>query len=305
MKPYIKPDKPFPPAVDNTIIETYFACGGKAQMQYVDDWAPQSSHHLHAGACFAKGVEVVRKAYYIEGQSSDDAIAAGVLAAYQAYGMHVPPPNSNKTFQAVGRAVADYFFQYPLAEDTVQPYTPSGGKAAVEFNFAIPLPINNPDTGEPLFYAGRSDMIGVYNGAIFVVDEKTTSALGQSWERQWDMAGQFTGYSWAAREHGYPVAGAIVRGVSFLKDCRFGHAMVPSPRTSYQIEFWYAELLKKVKRMVDNYVNNSWEWSHGAACKVYGGCAFQQVCTSQNKEKVLEVLFTKRRWDPLHVGEDA
>lgn len=295
----------FPPVVDNTIVETFFACEGKMDMQYVDHWAPQSNHHLHAGGAFAKGVERTRKAYHIEGLPSDEAIAAGMLTAWQAYGTHIPPPNSNKTFQAVGRAVADYFFQYPLAEDSVQPYVPPGGKPAIEFNFGIPLPINNPDTGEPLLYGGRADMIGLYNGSIFVVDEKTTSALGPSWERQWDMAGQFTGYCWAARAHDYPVAGAIIRGVSFLKDCRFGHANVPSTRTTYQIDFWYKELLKKLNRMVEAYTKNDWRYSHGAACKVYGGCAFTQVCLSQNKEKVLEVLFTKRKWDPLHVAEDV
>lgn len=296
----------FPPAIDNTIIEAFFACEGKGMLQFFEHWAPQSNHHLHAGASFAKGIEVTRKAYHWEGKTDDEAIAEGMLAAYQAYGMHAPPPNSNKTFSAVGRAVADYFCQYPLAEDAVQPYTPTGGKPAVEFNFAIPLPINNPDTGEPLLYAGRSDMIGVYNGAIFVVDEKTTSALGPSWERQWDMAGQFTGYAWAARQHGYPVAGAIIRGISFLKDRRFGHAQVPSPRSSYQIEFWYEELLKKVRRMVEAYTNNDFMWSHGAACKVYGGCAFQRHCTAapEQKIKVLEVEFVKRKWDPLHVGAD-
>lgn len=309
----------FPPVVDNTILETFFACEGKGFMQFFEDWAPQTNHHLHAGGAFAKGVETVRKAYHLLGEQSDDAIAQGMLAAGAAYGNHLPPVNSPKTFSAVQRAVAEYFFQYPLEEDVIQPYVPPGGQAAIEFNFGIPLPLNNPDTGEPIIYAGRCDMIGKYNDSIFVVDEKTTTRLGQSWESQWDMAGQFTGYCWAAREHGYPVAGAIVRGISFLKDMRFGHAQVITQRTSYLIEFWYQQMLKKVKRMIQAYedytsrlgdgdpyyARDAWMWSHGAACKAYNGCSFAQVCNSPQPQKVLEVYFVKRQWNPLHPGNDG
>jgi hypothetical protein len=308
----------FPPAIDNTIVETFFACEGKSFHQYFEDWAPGTNVNLHAGGAFAKGMEAARKAFHIDGAGSDDAIALGVQAAAQAYGNFLPPPNSHKTFPAVLRAVSDYFFQYPLEEDPVQPFIPPGGLAAVEFNFGIPLPLNNPDTGEPLLYAGRCDMVGRYNDSIFVVDEKTTTSLGPSWERQWDLAGQFTGYCWAARNHGYPVAGAIIRGISFLKDCRFGHAQVVTQRTSYLIDFWYEQLLLKIKRMIQAYEDykkavaagtlfngrDAWQWSHGAACKTYGGCPFIPVCGSPNPDKVLEVYFVKRQWNPLHVGVD-
>lgn len=306
------PTPGFPAVVDNTIVETWYACEGKAQMQYFDHWAPEVNTNLHFGGAFAEGMKAARNAFYRDGATDDDAIAIGMLAAMEFYGTHVPPQDSNKTFFGVGRAVADYFFQYPLAEDVIQPYVPPTGIPAVEFNFAIPLPINHPETGEPLIYAGRADMIGRYNDSIFVVDEKTTTSLGASWERQWEMAGQFTGYTWAAQEHGYPVAGAIVRGISILTNFRFGHAQVISDRRSYQIKTWYTQLLKKLTRMVEAYSDwkktgdlQSYQFSHGAACKSYGGCPFAKVCRSENPQKVLEVYFVRRKWDPLFLGEDA
>lgn len=303
----------FPTVIDNTIIETWFACNGKGFMQYMLHWGSATPNvNLHAGGAVAKGIEVARTAFYVNGETEDAAIALGMLAAYTFYGNFQPPANSNKTFTNVGRAIAEYFFQYPMPEDIVQPYTPPGGRTAIEFNFGIPLPINHPDTGEPLMYGGRSDMIGRYNDSIFIVDEKTTTSLGPSWERQWDMAGQFTGYCWAAREHGYPVAGAIIRGLSFLTKGRHGHAQVVSPRSSYHIDFWYAEMLKKVRRAAAQWVEyrktGSWaafEWSHGAACKTYGGCQFNPVCTSPQPQRVLPIYFTQRKWDPLHIEEDA
>lgn len=310
----------FPPVIDNTIAETFFACGGKARYQYFEDWAPETNTNLHAGGAFAKGIEAARRAFHVERLTDEEAILRGMETAWAAYGAHLPPATSHKTFQAVGRAVADYFFQYPLAEDIIQPYYPAEGKPAIEFNFTIPLPFTNPDTGDPLIYGGRCDMVGRYNDQVFVIDEKTTTSLGPSWERQWDMAGQFTGYCWAAREHGYPVAGAIIRGISFLKDCRFGHAQVISPRTDYQIQFWYEQLRKKVAKMLVSYaeyrrleaggvdgplLRDTFEFSHGAACKSYGGCPFARVCQSPQPDKVLEVYFVKRQWNPLHIGEDS
>ena len=302
----------FPAVIDNTIAETWFACEGKAMMQYFEDWAPETNINLHAGGAFAKGIEAARRAFHIEKEADDDAIAIGMLEAYRAYGAYTAPGTTNKSFAAVGRAIADYFFQYPLAEDTIQPYFPTDGKPAIEFNFTIPLPFNHPESGEPLIYGGRCDMVGRYNDQVFVVDEKTTTSLGASWDRQWAMAGQFTGYCWAAREHGYPVAGAIVRGISFLKDLRFGHSQVISPRTQYQIDFWYKQLLIKVERMLAAYAHwkqhgtrDSFQYSHGASCKAYGGCPFTQVCQSPQPEKVLEVYFVKRHWDPLHLGDDS
>jgi hypothetical protein len=174
----------------------------------------------------------------------------------------------------------------------------SNGNPAVEFSFSIPLPINNPDTGEPLLFVGRFDMLGEFQKSLFVVDEKTTTALGQTWAQQWDLKSQFTGYCAAAREYGYPVAGAIIRGVGLLKH-ETTFAQVPQYRADWQIDRWYAQLLRDVQRMVDSYIAGQYDSALSEACAAYGGCAFRRLCLSQHPEQWIDGYFVEKVWDPL------
>ena len=58
---------------------------------------------------------------------------------------------------------------------------------------------------------------------------KRQRQLGDSWARQWELRGQFTGYCWAAREAGIDVNGVLVRGVSILKT-KYGSAQAITNR---------------------------------------------------------------------------
>ena len=69
--------------------------------------------------------------------------------------------------------------------------------------------------------AGRALRFGQMGEGLYIEDDKTTSQLGSSWGAQWDMRSQFTGYAWAARQSGLPIAGIIVRGISILKTKKF------------------------------------------------------------------------------------
>jgi hypothetical protein len=177
------------------------------------------------------------------------------------------------------------------------------GLPSIEFTFAVPLEdeagkaILNPDTGNPLLYGGRFDMLGVFNDALFVVDEKTTTSLGGSWAGQWEMASQFTGYSFAAREYGYPVVGAIVRGVALLKyETKFAQAITYRP--AWRIKEWYAQLIRDVRRMLEAYRTGEWDASLDHACNDFGGCGFRQACLSPEPERWLSD-FVVRFWNPL------
>jgi len=195
-------------------------------------------------------------------------------------------------------ALDEYFRNYGFATDHIQPHF-HDGKPAVEFSFAIPIPNTaHPTTGEPILYTGRFDMLGVYNNALFVVDEKTTKQLGQSWIKSWTMASQFTGYCWAAKEYGYPVAGAIIRGISILKT-KYGHAESLQYRPQWFIDRWLVQLAKDVKRMIAAWEADDWDFDLNTGCNTYGGCPLTDVCNSQRPVRVLEQDFVKRIWDPL------
>ena len=293
-----KPD--FPMTLDNTMRAAFITCPQKYWRTYFQHWKPRmESVDLVAGKAFAAGVEEVRKEYHERKNLDTEAcLTVGVQKLITEYGDFEPPLGHVKTLDRMIGALDEYFRNYGFATDHIQPHF-HNDKPAIEFSFAIPIPNTaHPTTGEPILYTGRFDMLGVYNNALFVVDEKTTKQLGQSWLKSWTMASQFTGYCWAAKEYGYPVAGAIIRGISILKT-KYGHAESLQYRPQWFIDRWLVQLAKDVKRMVAAWEADDWDFDLNTGCTTYGGCPLTDACNSQNPVRVLEQDFVKRVWDPL------
>ena len=309
----------FPEIFDSSMLATYKACAEKFRLEYIHHWKPKaSSVHLHAGGAFAKGLEVTRKAFYTgeiigfvngkwasiqrEPQDAETAIALGLQALLAYYGNYECPADSAKSAERMAGAFEFYFSNYPLSHEDGYPILLPGGNRAIEFSFAHPLPVLHPVTGNPLLYVGRMDAIIQYAGGSYIDDEKTTTQLGASWSRQWDLRSQFTGYCWGAREAGIQVDGAIVRGVSILKT-KYDTQQAIGYRPSWQIDRWYNELLEWIEDIKVNYMRRgpSEAWRHNLdhSCAEYGGCAFREACLSPDKTPWLETAFEHRVWNPL------
>lgn len=288
----------FPPAVDSTFLAALRSCPMKAFRTYVEHWKPKrESVHLVAGGAFAKGLEESRDAFYVKGLSQQDAEAVGLTALIKAYGDFECPADSAKSLERMCGALEFYYDAYPFATEAA---TPSliGGKRAIEFSFAEPLPILHPQTGEPLFYTGRTDQIVDFAGGVYVEDDKTASQLGASWGRQWEMRSQFTGYIWAAQQAGINAQGALVRGVSILKT-KYDTQQAVTYRSPYELDRWYQQTLRDVKRAIQMWEEGYWDYNLDHACAEYAGCSLVQVCKSSSPEPWLEMNFEKRVWDPL------
>lgn len=297
MIPAVNPS--LPRVIDSTIRGDYNSCHTKGFWSFQRKLGPKdASTDLIAGGAFAKGLEVTRKLFYGPDKLPyPDALRQGMQAALVEYGGHSPPEHKKlKSVDRVVLALADYFEHYPMPSDHIQPHMIKG-TPCVEFTFSIPLPINHPETGEPFLYAGRFDMLGVRNGQLVVDDEKTTSQLGPTWINKWNLRGQFTGYIWACQQYGFPVLGAIVRGVSFLTK-GFGHAESIQLRAQWQLDQWYDQLLHDVERMVRAWKAGWYDQDFNETCAEYSGCPFQVLCTAQNPENWVS-KFAVREWDPL------
>lgn len=189
----VRPD--FPKAVDSSMRKSFTACPMQAYYSYFMHLKPKGgSIHLHFGGALAYGMEKFRFRYYKDRAGFDESLKAGMNAIFEFWGDFVPPEKSKKTLESCVLALYEYFVEYPPETDPVQPLmTPNG--PAIEFNFALPIPgTKHPQTGDPILYYGRFDMLGVYQGATFIVDEKTSGSLGQSWAKSYQLASQFSGY---------------------------------------------------------------------------------------------------------------
>jgi hypothetical protein len=289
----------FPHTIDSTMLATFRSCPQKLFRTYIEHWKPQGeSVHLVAGKAFAAGIEKARRAFYEQGMSSGDSEATGLRALIESYGDFECPSDSAKSLERMCGALEFYFANYPLGNDGADPITFADGRRGIEFSFAEPLPNLHPVTGDPILFTGRADMLASFSGGIFLFDEKTTSQLGASWSRQWEMRGQFTGYSWACQQQHIEVQGTIVRGVSILKT-KYDTQQALTYRPAWELERWLIQTERDIERMKQCWEAGWWDYAMDHACGEYGGCSMLRICKSNDPETWLPMQFAKRVWDPL------
>lgn len=292
---------PFPEVVDSTIIAAFRSCPQKAFLEFVQHWKGKDpSVHLHAGAAYAAGQEAVRTAYYVDGQPAEESLIAGVGALLKHYGDFECPDDSAKSAARTAGALEFYYERYRLGEDDAVPITLPGGKRGIEFSFAEPIPeCQHPETGNPMLYCGRMDMICTRQRLTLIEDDKTASQLGASWSKQWNLRSQFTGYKWGVgKAAGIHIDGVLIRGVSILKT-KYDTLEAITYRPDWQVERWYAQLLRDLERMKRCWEEGYWDYDLDHACTEYGGCRFENVCLAKDPQQILDNLYVRRQWNPI------
>ena len=290
---------PFPRVLDSTIMAAFKSCEHKAWLEFFQHYKMlNQSVHLHAGAAYAKGQEIVRTSFYLDHKSAEDSLADGLQALMEAYGDFQCPSDSAKSLERTAGALEFYYSHYRLGEDKAIPMTLLGGKRGIEFSFLEPLDALHPESGEPLLYSGRMDMMCEFEGMHLGEDDKTASQLGASWPRQWDLRSQFTGYVWGAQRASIKLDGFLVRGVSILKT-KYDTLQAITYRPDWMIERWYEQLHRDIGRMIAAWKDNYFGWNLDHACAEYGGCPFRGVCQMRDPSPLLASQFERRKWDPV------
>jgi len=293
----------FPLIWDNTMRGTLVECPRKLQRSFIEGWAPaQPNVHLHAGGAFAAAIETTRRSFWSDGLSPEVSLGLGAQRLIEYYGTFEPDDRyKNKRFDRMLEALAVYFQTYKLGSDYLIPFQ-TAGNYCIEFTFAIPIDpsLKHPVTGDEILVAGRFDMLGIhrFQNVLFCVDEKTASQLGAQWANQWDFQGQFTTYCWAARQFGYPVAGAIIRGMGMYAT-EVKPVEVVTYRLPDRIERWRLQFVRDVKRAIRMWEEGYFDMAEDHACSSFGGCGFREVCFNTEPERRLQSNFTKRSWNPL------
>jgi len=292
----------FPQMWDSTMVAE-LGCGFKTWLAFFHHY--KSKHpavHLVAGGAFARGLEVAKREFYDSGLAPEKAIALGSAALIETYGDFNPGKETKSCNRMVG-ALDYYFIRYPLGKDKAVPLKGADGRSEVEWSFCLPLPINHPVSGESLLYTGRMDGVCDYLGADYGKDEKTTGQLGPTWPNQWNLRSQFTGYSWARREVGRPIAGILVRGIAIYKN-GYDIDEAIEPRANWEIDRWLEQTVRKLEVAVKWWTEfNTFgvlpPMALDEKCNNYGGCQFKIVCRSQDPEPWLKTNFERRVWNPL------
>jgi hypothetical protein len=297
----------FPPVIDATMRSAFVLCPHhffRRHCQGLTHDAP--SIHLHFGACLARGFEVTRRAH-CAGLPQSAAVVDGATALMSEWGVFDCEPRTrteaNKTLENCLLALSDYFKEWPLATDPIQIHI-HDDKPCIEFSGAWPIPgAIHPDTGEPILYAGRFDMIGDMGNAVVGLDDKTTSSIGQNWRDQWKLRGQFSGYTWLANNYGLPINAFAIRGIQILQNSTKCE-MALAPRPKWMVQQWLEQLCRDVNRMLeywDIYQTSqlSFDQNFDSGCFSYmRPCEHMDLCTSEHPER-WEGSYTVKHWNPL------
>lgn len=290
----------FPTFFDSTMMSAAMSCRQKFFREYCENWKPkETSVHLHAGASFAAGLEAARTAFYVDRKSASESEALGLGTLLRHYGDFQCPADSAKSAERTAGAFEFYMDHYPLGGDGAEPITLPSGKRGIEISFSEPLPVAHPVTGDPLLYCGRLDMAAKFAQGLFVEDDKTTSQLGATWSKQWDLRSQFTGYCWGLwKAAGIKPNGVLVRGVSILK-IKYDTQQAITYRHDWQIEEWFQKTIDLLEDLIRDWKRQYWRKSLDHACNEYGGCSFKQSCMVQQPQTWLATYFERRLWNPI------
>lgn len=299
---------PFPSIWDNSMASEGADCTMRMKYKYFYHLKPNVRNiDLHAGGAFAKGMEVARIAWHTPNRqlpSPDAPILYGARALINAYG-DVDPGDNPKSAERMLGALESYFAQWNPATDHIKPAF-IGGKPAIECNFAWPIDVLHPETGEPLIYVGRYDQLVHLNGnedCVYIYDDKTTKQLGATWAKKWSLASQFMGYVWGAKKYGYNVKGAIIRGTSILKT-KYGHAEAIATFPDWMVERWYKQLCSRLERWKRMWAGvEEWEYNFSSICNQYSGCSYRLLCEAEEPNVWLDPNYKVEPWEPAKLRE--
>lgn len=197
----------------------------------------------------------------------------------------------------------------------------------VELSFALPLftwegklyrenGLIEP-VSVPVMYQGRIDLPVHWDGALFVIDHKTTSLLGSTFFERMAMSAQQLGYCWAFEQlTGQKVNGYCINAVRTKEPPQY-----LSSGKGGQIEKWWSESFAREKYYVTP--ARLVEWKHNtiqlieeffyhyrkgympqktAWCCQFGRCQYYDVCTLPAESRGVMLasgLYTENKWSPL------
>jgi hypothetical protein len=283
-------------AWDSTAIDAVKQCGRK-HLFVTQGWRSKGeSVHLRFGSEYHRALrdyEILKA----EGFDHDDAMADVVRSLL--YRIHDwNPTHKQKNRETLVRSVIWYLEQFK--DDPAKTWIMSDGKPAVEVTFSFELDFG-PSPNQPYVLCGKLDKIVIFNGDLFVMDHKTTSALGASFASRFNPDNQVTLYTYAGKKvFMAPIKGVIINGCQpLVGGTNFERHIIY--RTEEQIQEWLIDL--------DYWLTQAAWWAekdyyphNDTSCHKFSGCEYRDVCAKspQVRDRFLKADYEQEEpWNPL------
>ncbi len=309
-------------AWDSTTLGAFKTCPRLYELQYIDGWRKKDeSVHFRFGSEYHLSLEQY-DALRNDGVSHEDAIHTVVRELLIRTADYSPNSDTKagrykSRWNLVG-LVVDYLDHFG-EDDPAKTVILANGKPATELTFKFELgygPKVAPDRAtdptdhdpQPYLLCGHLDRVVELNGAIMVMDRKTTTTtLSQYYFAQYEPNNQMSLYTIAGKVIlGSPVKGVIIDAAQILLDSPNRFVRGFTYRTPDQTEEWLTDL-RVTLNLAEAYAIADYFPMNDTACNNYGGCQFRDICSKspQVRETFLKADFHKlpedEIWNPLKV----
>ena len=305
--------------IDHSTLSTFATCNEKGRLSYVEHLKPLATGKpLIFGTAFHAAVAAVY-------EGGDDAQATNARARrafldeVRAAGPDTLPLSADsdeKRSVERGLYLIDAYIDKWRAQDALweNVYRPDTGEAYIEMGFAAYLMEWH---GRPVLYVGKIDRIrrNRVDGQLYNWETKTTGSNIYYYLEQTRPNHQITGYAWAAQEllnlkiagtiwdiihvSDRKIGGKFPNGIDPEKD--FGR--VETRRSATDIQEFLYDLREITTHYLDLKASPKARWHRNApaACYMYGGCHFKDICNSNGNPTIIAAKYKRQEWKPWDV----
>ena len=275
-----------PDAFDYTALSTFLRCRKRYYWRFVRDLvgkAPQTAPEF--GRCIHKALDIWFTTHD----------QAKTISTFNT--LFVENPADEKRTIRVGEKLLSLY---------MDKYDHEGFKVIKsEIPFAAPVRAGG------FTLIGRIDKIIDRDGAVYVMDHKTTSRLGYEFFYKIKPNMQFDGYIWAARQLGFPtcsgilldallVAKGLITPVQLAKLQPLARDI--SMRTDEELDRYIQNICLIVDDIRKCYETDIW-YDNTESCCDFIECPYRKLCKEDIaiQEKIAAMDYRIEHWDPLEV----
>lgn len=310
-------------ALDSTSLGYFKTCPRLYYYTMILGWQPKGeSIHLKFGLLYHEALQIydLHRVQDFDHEESVFQVVKWLCTHAEGYPdvSEAKASERAKSFEGLLRTVIWYLDRYPAEKDPAKTMTLANGKPACELSFKFELdwapqasiekdiPHGFP-AGQPYLLCGHLDRVVEFAGHPFVMDRKTTSAVGPKYFDQWAPHNQMSLYTIAGQiVLGAPVRGVIIDAAEVKEETRNHPAYSEffrgfTYRTKDQNEEWLHELRYWTVQMEQCAAMDYWPMND-LSCDKYGGCKFRDVCSKSPsvRDAFLKSQFEKAEpWNPL------
>lgn len=310
--------------VDHSTLSTFATCEEKGRLAYVEHLCPlETGKPLIFGSAFHAAVAAVysNSSKKLERDEINIIARAAFLEEVRKAGPDTLPLSADsdeKRSVERGLYLIDAYIEKWAPQDVnwEDVLRPDTGEPYVEMGFAVYL---MEWQGYSVLVVGKVDRIrrNRVDAQLYNWETKTTGSAVSYYVQQTRPNHQITIYKWAVQEFlklnvagtildvihvsDRKIAGKFPNGIDIEKD----FARVETRRSITDVEELLFDLKHKTKQFLDLKASGLRRWHRNApaACYMYGGCHFRDICNSNLNPQIVANKYKKEVWEPWTIAD--